>query len=411
MQELIERFIRYAKIDTRSDAASETIPSTRTQVEFAVLLADELKEIGLSEVEHNSSNGFVTATLKGNITNKVPTIGFIAHMDTADFNAENIQPRIIENYDGEDILLNPEQNIVMSIAMFPDLKHLKGHTLITTDGETLLGADDKAGIAEIIEAMIFLIKNPDIKHGDIRIAFGPDEEIGKGADLFDAPGFRAEFAYTMDGSSLGELEFESFNAAQAKIVLHGVSVHPGSAKNKMVNTAKLAIEFDTMLPPEEVPEKTEGHEGFYLLSDMKTEIDEGHMTYILRDHNRVTFAARKVMMLDIARQMNEKYGYECVSVVMNDQYYNMGEVIANDMRPVNLAKHAMLNLGIESSIKPIRGGTDGSKISFMGIPTPNLFTGGENYHGRFEFASAQVMLKARDTIIEIARLNAENNQD
>jgi len=408
MQQLIERFIRYAKIDTRSDANSETIPSTLSQVKFATLLADELREIGLSEIEHNLSNGFVTATLKANIADKVPTIGFIAHMDTADFNAENIQPRIIENYDGQDILLNAEQNIVMSIAMFPDLKHLKGHTLITTDGTTLLGADDKAGIAEIIEAMLFLINHPDIKHGEIRVAFGPDEEIGKGADAFDAPGFRAEFAYTMDGSSLGELEYESFNAAQAKIVLHGVSVHPGSAKNKMVNSAKLAIEFDSMLPQDEVPEKTEKYEGSYLLSDMRTEIDEGHMTYILRDHNRLKFAARKATILDIARQMNEKYAYECVSVTLNDQYYNMGEVIANDMRPVNLAKHAMLNLGIESSVNPIRGGTDGSKISFMGIPTPNLFTGGENYHGRYEFASAQVMLKARDTIIEIVRLNAEN---
>ncbi|MGB7594712.1 MAG: peptidase T, partial [Erysipelotrichaceae bacterium] len=321
MQQLIERFIRYAKIDTRSDANSETIPSTLSQVQFATMLADELWEIGLSEIEHNLTNGFVTATLKSNIADKVPTIGFIAHMDTADFNAENIQPRIIENYDGQDILLNAEQNIVMSTAMFPDLKHLKGHTLITTDGTTLLGADDKAGIAEIIEAMLFLINHPDIKHGEIRIAFGPDEEIGKGADAFDAPGFRAEFAYTMDGSSLGELEYESFNAAQAKIVLHGVSVHPGSAKNKMVNSAKLAIEFDSRLPQDEVPEKTEKYEGFYLLSDMQTEIDEGHMTYILRDHNRLKFTARKAMILDIAKQMNEKYGYECVSVALNDQYY------------------------------------------------------------------------------------------
>lgn len=408
MQELIQRFIRYAKVNTRSDSTSETIPSTLSQEKFADMLRNELREIGLSEVEHNLSNGFVTATLPGNIEVKVPTIGFIAHMDTADYNADNIQPRIIENYDGEDILLNQEQNIVMSIAMFPDLKHLKGHTLITTDGTTLLGADDKAGIAEIIEAMVYLQNHPEIKHGDIRIAFGPDEEIGKGADHFDASGFRAEFAYTMDGSGLGEIEFESFNAAQAKIVLHGVSVHPGSAKGKMVNTAKLAIEFDTSLPQDEVPEQTEGYEGFYLLSQMKTEIDEGYMTYILRDHNRVKFAARKAMVLDIAKQMNDKYGYECVSINLQDQYFNMGEVIANDMRPVNLAKHAMLNLGIEPSVKPIRGGTDGSKISFMGIPTPNLFTGGENYHGRFEYASADVMLKARDTIIEIIRLNAEN---
>ncbi len=410
MQDLIQRFIRYVKINTRSDETSETIPSTLSQVKFSATLAEELIDIGLSEVEHNLTNGFVTATLKANCGEQVPTIGFIAHIDTADFNSENIQPKIIESYDGNDILLNQEQNIIMSVSMFPNLKNVIGHTLITTDGTTLLGADDKAGVAEIIEAMIFLIKHPQIKHGEVRIAFGPDEEIGKGADHFDATGFRSEFAFTMDGSREGELEFESFNAAQAKVSLHGVSVHPGSAKDTMVNCAKLAIEFDRMLPQSEVPELTEGYEGFYMLADMQTEIDEGHMTYILRDHDRTKFATKKELLLNNAKCMNDKYGYECVSVSLIDQYYNMGEVIANDMRPVNLAKHAMLNLGIVPVISPIRGGTDGSKISFMGIPTPNLFTGGENYHGRYEFASADVMLKARDTIIEIIRLNAESNQ-
>ena len=410
MQDLIQRFIRYAKINTRSDESSETIPSTSSQGKFSAMLASELIEIGLSDVEHNLSNGFVTATFKSNIDKKVPTIGFIAHIDTADFNSENIQPRIIESYDGQDILLNQDQKIIMSIAMFPNLKNVIGHTLITTDGTTLLGADDKAGVAEIIEAMIYLTQHLEINHGDIRIAFGPDEEIGKGADHFDASGFKSEFAYTMDGSRLGELEFESFNAAQAKVKLHGVSVHPGTAKNIMVNCAKLAIEFDGMLPQSEVPEQTEGYEGFYMLSDMQTEIDEGHMTYILRDHDHTKFAIKKALLLENAKTMNEKYGYKCVSVSLVDQYRNMGEVIANDMRPVNLAKHAMLNLNIVPIISPIRGGTDGSKISFMGIPTPNLFTGGENYHGRYEFASADVMLKARDTIIEIIRLNAEGNQ-
>lgn len=410
MQDLIQRFTRYAKINTRSDETSETIPSTLSQVKFSAMLAKELIDIGLSEVQHNPSNGFVTATLKANMMEKVPIIGFIAHIDTADFNSENIQPRIIDSYDGGDILLNHEQNIIMSVSMFPNLKNVIGHTLITTDGTTLLGADDKAGVAEIIEAMIYLIKHQEIKHGEVRIAFGPDEEIGKGADHFDAVGFRSEFAYTMDGSRDGELEFESFNAAQAKVALHGVSVHPGSAKNIMVNCAKLAIEFDGMLPQSEVPEQTEGYEGFYLLSDMQTEIDEGHMTYILRDHDRTKFATKKTLLLENAKAMNEKYGYECVCVNLIDQYYNMGEVIANDMRPVNLAKHAMQNLNIVPIIRPIRGGTDGSKISFMGIPTPNLFTGGENYHGRYEFASADVMLKARNTIIEIIQFNAESNQ-
>jgi tripeptide aminopeptidase len=411
MQALIQRFKRYAKINTRSDETSATIPSTSSQVEFAGLLAQDLKEIGLSEVEHHYDNGFVTATLPKNIEGKVPVLGFIAHIDTADFNSDNIQPRIIENYDGMDITLNVEQNIVMSVAMFPDLKELKGDTLITTDGTTLLGADDKAGVAEIIEAMVYLLNHNEIKHGEVRIAFGPDEEIGQGADHFDAPGFRADFAYTMDGSGQNELEYESFNAAQAKIVLHGVSVHPGAAKDKMINAAKLAIEFDQMLPQADVPEKTEGYEGFFHLSDMKAEVDEGRMTYILRDHDRVKFEMRKATILENAKVMNKKFGYDCVTVTMVDQYYNMGEVISKDMRPVDLALKAMRNLGIDPVVKPIRGGTDGSKISFMGIPTPNLFTGGGNYHGRYEYASVMGMLKAKETIIEIIRLNASRTKD
>lgn len=404
MQKLIERFIRYAKIDTRSDESSLTTPSTLSQVRFAEMLRKELVDLGLSEVNHDPFTGFVTATLPSNTDEEVATIGFIAHFDTADFNAENIRPRVIENYDGEDIALNPET--VMSTALFPNLKNHKGHTLIVTDGSTLLGADDKAGVAEIIEAMIYLLDHPEIKHGDVRIAFGPDEEIGRGADHFDAEGFRAQFAYTMDGSTLGELEFESFNAAQAKITLQGVSVHPGSAKDKMVNTAKLAMEFDAMLPQDEVPEKTEGYEGFYLLHDLKTQIDQGQMTYILRDHDRIKFNRRKETILAIAKTMNEKYCADRVVVEMHDQYYNMGEIIVKDMRPVELAKEAMRNLGITPVVRPIRGGTDGSKISFMGIPTPNLFTGGENYHGRYEFACVEVMLKAKEMIVEIVRLNA-----
>jgi tripeptide aminopeptidase len=406
MEKLKERFIRYAKINTRSDESSTTIPTTQAQVEFAEMLTKELKEIGLSEVVHNRDNGFVTATLPSNVEYAVNTIGFIAHFDTADFNSENIQPQVIEKYDGNDIYLNKENDIVMKVSDFPNLKNYVGHTLITTDGTTLLGADDKAGLSEIIEAMIYFLENPDVKHGEVRVAFGPDEEIGRGADNFDAPGFRAKFAYTMDGGPLGELEYESFNAAQAKITFQGVSVHPGTAKNKMINASLLAMEYHGQLPADEVPEKTEGYEGFYLLNHMTSTIDSAEMTYIIRDHDREKFNARKEKVLQIAKDMNEKYGVERVVVDMFDSYYNMGEIISKDMTSVELAKEAMNNLGITPDIHPIRGGTDGSKISFMGIPTPNIFTGGENYHGRYEFASLDNMVKAKQVIIEIIKLNA-----
>lgn len=405
MKQLKERLIRYCKINTRSDAKSTTIPSTQSQVEFAEMLAKELEEIGLSEVVHNRDNGFVTATLESNVDYEVDTIGFLAHFDTADYNSENVNPQVIENYDGKDIVLNEE--LIMSVEDFPNLKDLVGHTLITTDGTTLLGADDKAGVSEIIEAMIYLVNHPEIKHGKVRVAFGPDEEIGKGANHFDAPGFGTKFAYTMDGSTLGELEYESFNAAQAEITLKGVSVHPGSAKNQMVNTAKLAFEFDSQLPQDQVPEKTEGYEGFFLLNNLKTTIDAGKMTYIIRDHDREKFEAKKQLIIDIAAKMNDKYGAERVLVEMEDQYYNMGEVISKDMESVELAKAAMEELGIVPKIHPIRGGTDGSKITFMGIPTPNLFTGGENFHGPYEFASLNVMEQAKNTIIKIIELKAK----
>ncbi len=406
METMVERLIRYCKVNTRSDATSTAVPSTVSQVEFAKMLAKELEELGFSEVTHRLDNGFVVATVPSNLDKPVDTLGFIAHFDTADFNSENISPQIIENYDGQDILLNKNMDVVMQVEKFPNLRNYVGHTLITTDGTTLLGADDKAGIVEIIEAMLYFISHPEVKHGELRIAFGPDEEIGRGANLFDAKGFRAKYAYTLDGSVLGELEYESFNAASAKVTLHGVSVHPGTAKDKMVNTAKLAFEFDSMLPEDEVPEKTEGYQGFFLLSDMKTTIEEGHMNYIVRDHDKQKFLARKQMMLDNAKAMNEKYGANRVVVDMKDSYYNMAEVISKDFKPVELAKQAMENLGIQPIIKPIRGGTDGSKISFMGIPTPNLFTGAENFHGKYEFASKQIMEKAVDVIIEIVKLNA-----
>lgn len=409
MENLKQRFIRYAKINTRSDASSSTIPSTSEQIEFAKMLAKELEEIGLSEVVHNLDNGFVTATLPSNVDYPVDTVGFIAHFDTADFNSVNIQPQLVHDYDGKDIVLNKEQDIVMKVNDFPNLKNYVGHTLITTDGTTLLGADDKAGLSEIVEAMIYFIEHPEIKHGEVRVAFGPDEEIGKGANHFDAPNFRAKFAYTMDGGPLGELEYESFNAAEANITIQGLSVHPGTAKGKMVNASLLAMEYHHLLPADEVPEKTEGYEGFFLLNNLVSNVDEAQMTYIIRDHDKEKFEARKQQILDGATQLNKKYQLERVSVQMEDSYYNMGEIISKDMTPVNVAKKAMEDLGITPDIHPIRGGTDGSKITFMGIPTPNIFTGGENYHGRYEFASLDNMVKAKEVIIEIIKQLAEED--
>ena len=407
METMLERLIRYCKVNTRSDESSKFVPSTPAQVEFAKMLVNELRDLGFSEVVHRLDNGFVTATIPSNTDQAVDTLGFIAHFDTADFNSENIQPQIIENYEGRDIVLNKELDVVMSVDKFPNLKNYVGHTLVTTDGTTLLGADDKAGIVEIIEAMLYFIAHPEVKHGEIRVAFGPDEEIGRGANLFDAKDFRARYAYTLDGSVMGELEYESFNAASAKVTLHGVSVHPGTAKDKMVNTSKLALEFDSMLPQDEVPEKTEGYQGFFLLSEIKTTIELGHMSYIIRDHDKEKFLLRKQLILDNAKNMNDKYGTTRVVIDMKDSYYNMAEVISKDFKPVELAKQAMANLGITPLIKPIRGGTDGSKISFMGIPTPNLFTGAENFHGKFEFASKEVMEKAVSVIVEIVKLNAK----
>ena len=407
METLLERFIRYCKINTRSNEKSSTVPSSENQVVFAKMLAQELVDLGFDEVNYNPDNGFVSATIKSNVDHEVDTIGFIAHYDTADFNSENIQPRVIENYDGNPIVLNETTGLVSDPLMFPHLKELVGHTLIVTDGTTLLGADDKAGVVEIIEAMLILKKNPDLKHGEIRIAFGPDEEIGRGANLFDAPNFRAKFAYTLDGAKRGELEYESFNAAAAIIELHGVSVHPGTAKDKMINCAKLAMEFDALLPANEVPEHTEHYEGFFLLHDMETTIDHGKMTYIIRDHDKEKFLARKERMLKNANYLNEKYGAERFVVRMKDSYYNMREVIEKDMKPVELAKQAMVACDVEPIIQPIRGGTDGSKISFMGIPTPNLFTGGGNYHGPYEYASLDDMQKAVEVIVKLVQLNAE----
>lgn len=405
-ENLIPRFIRYVKMETRSDETSTTIPSTQSQVEFAEKLMEELKEIGLSDVSYNTKNGFVTATVPSNVDEDVPTIGFIAHMDTADFNAENVSPQFHENYDGEAIVLNEAENIVLSPEDFPNLKNYVGQTLITTDGTTLLGSDDKSGIAEIVTAMETLINDENIKHGKIRVGFGPDEEIGIGADLFDVEEFDADFAYTMDGGPVGELEFESFNAASAIVTIKGKNVHPGTAKGKMVNAIKLAMAFDAKLPQDEVPEKTEGREGFYHLLNISGEEEQAQLSYIIRDHDRAKFEERKSTIEEIAKEINETLDSDRIQVVLKDQYYNMGEIIEKDMRPIELAKEAMEFLNIEPVIEPIRGGTDGSKISFMGLPTPNIFAGGENFHGRYEFVAVESMEKATDVIVAIAQLNA-----
>ncbi|MDT1995094.1 peptidase T [Carnobacterium divergens] len=404
---LVPRFISYVQTETRSDETSSAVPSTQTQVEFAKVLAKELKELGMSDVAYNEQNGFVTATLPSNSEKEVPTIGFIAHMDTADFNAENVSPQFHENYDGSEIILNEVENIVLSPVDFPNLKNYFGQTLITTDGTTLLGADDKAGIAEIMTAMEILIKDPSIPHGTIRVAFGPDEEIGVGADRFDVAGFNADFAYTMDGGPVGELEYESFNAAQAIVKIQGKNVHPGTAKNTMVNALKIALEFDAALPQNEVPEQTDGSEGFYHLYDLNGEVEEAKMVYIIRDHDHDKFIARKEMIQKIAAKLNEKYKTERLTVELKDQYYNMKDIIEKDLSIVTLAKTAMENLSIKPIIEPIRGGTDGSKLSFMGLPTPNIFAGGENFHGRYEFVAVESMEKATNVIVEIAKLNAQ----
>ena len=403
---LKDRFLRYVKFETRSDEKSENIPSTPAQLEFAKILVRELEEIGMENVYVNDAC-FVNATLPGNIDKDVPVVGFIAHMDTADFNAVNVNPQIVENYDGKDIVLNEAKDIVLSVEEFPNLKNYVGKTVITTDGTTLLGADDKAGIVEIVEAMKYLIEHPEIKHGTVKVAFGPDEEIGRGADNFNVEEFGADFAYTMDGGPIGELEYESFNAAGAVFKIRGKSVHPGTAKGKLINASLIAAEVVNSFPADEVPEKTEGYEGFYFLDKISANCEEAELSYILRDHDREKFEMKKKFAANVAKKINEKYGKELVSVEIKDQYYNMGEIIKDHMNVVKIAEKAMKNLGIKPIIQPIRGGTDGSKISFMGLPTPNIFAGGENFHGKYEFVALESMILATDVIVEIVKLNGE----
>lgn len=402
---LLKRFIRYAKINTRSDEKSSTIPSTKVQENFLFMLKSELEELGLEGV-HITKGWFLTATLPANTTKKYAKVGFISHVDTADFNSIGVNPQIIEKYDGSDIVLNKEKNIVMTVEKFPNLKKYIGKTLVTTDGTTLLGSDDKSGIVAILDAIVYLLKHPEIEHGEIRIAFGPDEEIGRGADSFDIKDFNCDYAYTLDGGPLGELEYESFNAAQIEYKIEGVSVHPGTAKDQMINANLIAVELASMFPKNEVPEKTEGYEGFYLLHNMEARIEEANMTYIIRDHDKKKFEARKQFCVDIAKKIEQKYG-KVIQYKLFDQYYNMGDLIKNDMRSVNIAKKAMENLKIAVDVKPIRGGTDGSKITYMGLMCPNLFVGGENFHGQYEIACVEDMLKARDTVLEIISLSQE----
>ena len=405
--QLIDRFIRYVKKETRSDEASTTVPSTPSQTEFLKDLVEELVALGYQDVRLNPKNSFVTATIPATTTKEVPVVGFIAHVDTADFEARNVQPQFHENYDGEAIVLDKEGKFVLSPKDFPNLKNYVGKTLITTDGTTLLGADDKAGVSEIVTAGAYLLAHPEIEHGKIRVAFGPDEEIGRGADLFDVEEFGCDFAYTMDGGPVGELEYESFNAAQAEITIQGKNVHPGTAKDTMVNALEIARQFQNALPEFEVPEHTSGREGFYHLMYANGVVEEAKLVYIIRDQDRNLFEAKKAYLQLVVDRLNASLDSNRISIDMKDQYYNMAEIIEKDFRAIEVAQKAMENLSITPIIEPIRGGTDGSKISFMGLPTPNIFAGGENFHGRYEFVAVESMEKARDVIIEIAQLLAK----
>lgn len=398
---LLERFLRYVKINTRSDENATRTPTTQSQVDFALnILKPELEELGLSNVHYLKSNGYLVATLPANDDQLTRKIGFISHMDTADFNAEGVSPQVIESYDGGIIPLGTS-GYNLNPTDFPNLQNYIGHTLITTDGTTLLGADDKSGIAEIMTALAHLKAHPEIKHCEIRVGFGPDEEIGIGADKFDVDDFDVDFAYTVDGGPLGELQYETFSAAGAELTFYGRNVHPGTAKGQMVNALQLAIDFHNQLPAEDRPELTDGYQGFNHLQTMTGTVEEANSSYIIRDFETESFENRKATFQEIADKMNQAYGQTRVDLVIKDQYYNMRQVIEKDMMPVELAKEVMEDLGIVPVIEPIRGGTDGSKISFMGIPTPNLFAGGENMHGRYEYVSLQTMEKAVDVILGI----------
>ena len=406
-ENIIKRFVSYVTIDTESDPSNPNFPSTEKQWNLAHLLEKELNEIGLEDVVLDE-NCYLMAILPSNIDYKVPTIGFISHIDTSpDFTGKNVNPQIHSNYDGNDIVLNKAQNIVLSPDYFDDMLQYKGQTIITTDGTTLLGADDKAGITEIVSAMEYLVQNPQIKHGTIRICFTPDEEVGKGAHLFDVEKFNADWAYTMDGSQIGELEYENFNAASAKITIEGKIVHPGYAKGKMINSMTIASDFMRNLPANEVPEKTTGYEGFFHLHDLTGTVEKTVLEYIIRDHNFDLFEKRKLFIEQIGVDFNKKYGKKTVNIEIKDQYFNMKEKIVPVMHIVTIAKEAMEEIGIKPLIKAIRGGTDGSQLSFKGLPCPNIFAGGHNFHGKYEYVPAESMIKATEVIVRIAEKGSE----
>lgn len=399
---ITERFLKYVSFTTTSDENTNMTPSTPGQMIFAKYLVDELKSIGLTEVDVDK-NGYVMATLPANIQKEVPTIGFIAHMDTSpDMSGKNPKPRVVKNYDGNDILLNEEKGIVLETAKYPEILQYIGQDIVVTDGTTLLGADDKAGLAEIVTVMEYLIAHPEIKHGKIRVGFTPDEEIGQGADHFNVEKFGAEWAYTMDGGEIGELEFENFNAASAKVTFKGVNVHPGYARHKMLNSMRVAHQFASMIPRHETPEHTEGYEGFFHLTNMEGTVEKSSLSYIIRDHDRDRFERRKKEFAHLVNKINAEFGEGTASLELRDQYYNMREKIEPVMHIIDLAFNAMNDVGVTPKVKPIRGGTDGSRLSYMGLPCPNIFAGGHNFHGRFEFVPVQSMEKAMQVIVKIA---------
>lgn len=406
MEKLIERFLKYVKVETTSEEESKTYPSTPSQMEFQEMLRDELIEIGLEDVDLDA-NGYLMATLPANTKKNVPTIGYVAHVDTSpDFTAKGVNPQRV-TYKGKPIVLNKKKNIVLNAREFPSLVNYLNQEIITTDGMTLLGADDKAGVAEIVTAVEELKNNPEIEHGRIRICFTPDEEVGRGADKFDVNKFGANFAYTLDGGPVGELEFENFNAASAKIIIQGRNVHPGTAKNRMKNSMRIAMELNNMLPINERPEYTDGYEGFYHLTEFSGSVDYSKMSYIIRDHDKTEFSRKKDLMIKIVDHLNLKYGTGTLRLTLVDQYYNMREKIEPVMHIVELAQKAMEEVGVSPIIKPIRGGTDGSRLSYMGLPCPNIFAGGHNFHSRYEFIPVKSMEKAVQVIMKIAELNAK----
>ncbi len=405
---LIDRFLRYVKIDTQADdTVTDIFPSTKKQFELSNLLVKELNELGLKDVTIDEY-GYIMATVPGNIDKKVPTIGFLAHVDTApDMSGKDVKPRFVENYDGSEIVLNKELNVTLSPTEFPELMNYKGQTLIVTDGTTLLGADDKAGIAEIMTAIEYMMSNPEFKHGPIRIGFTVDEEVGRGVDHFDVKKFNADFGYTLDGGAIGELEYENFNAAGAKVIIQGRNIHPGYAKDKMINSILVAMEFNSLLPSQQRPEHTQGYEGFYHLIKMDGSVENATFQYIIRDHNREKFEARKAFISKVADFINMKYGEGVVTLELKDQYYNMREMVEPVYHVVETAVKAMEQVGVKPKVKPIRGGTDGARLSYMGLPCPNLFAGGENFHGKQEYVAVESMVKATEVMLKIIELYAQ----